>query len=214
MYYYEKIEFWKDLLIFTGLIFTLHLILNLYRNRLNTFILDNRMYNWLISKKDLVTISDEKFEKWCAFLLKRLGYNNIKIVSERYQGGKDIICSKDKQMFYVVCIRNSIKNPDFEDETLDIYKTYSIKNNKNSNIPNDVNLNDDGSYEKLGRPFVQEFMGLMYHDKISNGIILSTGYFSTPAIEYSSTLPNDYKIELIDGDNLTLKHWQLLKNRV
>lgn len=181
---YENIVFWKYTIILTILIFILNIILKAYREKLKEDILTNRMFNWIISKKDLGKIRDGEFENWCIFLLKRLGYHNFKIISERSEGGMDIICYKDNDKFYVACVKNSVKD-----------------------------LDDDSTYTHLGRPYIQEFMGLMYHDKIMNGLIMTTGYFSSPAIDYVSTLPDKYKIELIDGDTLTLKHWELLPNR-
>lgn len=209
--YYEKVKSWELLFSMALMIPFLNLIVNTYLKNLYKDILETRMYRWLVSKRDMITVSDSDFEMWCANFIKRMGYRKLKITSERRNGKKDIVCSKDNEKVYIICRRNCVQG--FFDEESDSDSAYSPVKKKKANYDlSDINLDDDSSFGKIGRPFIQEFVGLMHHDNIKKGLILTTGYFSKEAIDYVSTLPEDYKIELIDGDNLMLKHWQLLKN--
>ncbi|WP_240951481.1 restriction endonuclease [Caldanaerobacter subterraneus] len=54
----------------------------------------------------------------------------------------------------------------------------------------------------VGRPVVQKLVGAMVKDKVKRGFIITTSYFTAEALEYASNLPEEIKIELIDGDKL------------
>ena len=41
---------------------------------------------------------------------------------------------------------------------------------------------------------------------IKNGLIITTGYAASEAIEYFNTLPKDYQVSIIDGDELTKQY--------
>lgn len=53
----------------------------------------------------------------------------------------------------------------------------------------------------VGRPVAQKLVGAMVKDKVKNGIIITTSYFTNEAIEYAKNIP-DITLELIDGDKL------------
>lgn len=53
----------------------------------------------------------------------------------------------------------------------------------------------------VGRPVAQKLVGAMVKDKVKNGIIITTTYFTNEAIEYARNIPN-ITLELIDGDKL------------
>lgn len=141
--------------------------------------------NWIVSKKDLYNLPSWEFDKWCASLLSKMGYDDMKIISEHIDGGKDIICTKDDSIAYIECIQKSAA---------------------------DGKIDRDECYEKVGRPDIQKFVGNMLHDNIKDGIVLTTGYFSTEANEYVKSLPEDFNVQTMDGDSLSMKHLQLIKN--
>jgi len=55
----------------------------------------------------------------------------------------------------------------------------------------------------VGEPVVREFYGTMQHEKADRGILVTTGKFSQPALEWAKGKP----IALMDGDGF-LKTWK------
>lgn len=55
-------------------------------------------------------LTPHEFEIWCSEYLSKLGFTNILLLPLGPDGGKDIICEKDSQKFYVECKRYSINN--------------------------------------------------------------------------------------------------------
>lgn len=143
----------------------------------------------ILSKKDLYNMDSAQYEKWCVGYLEKRGFDIIEVTSERYAGGKDIICSKEERTYYVRCVKASVYYKDNPDKK--------------------PNLNDDGFYIQFGRPMMQKLVGLMYHDGITNGLVLTTGYFSNEAYEYNDMIKEKYKIELVNGDMLSSSSWAL-----
>lgn len=65
---------------------------------------NNQLYN-LVHR-----LTPHEFEIWCTEYLAKLGFTNIIILPLGPDGGKDIICEKDSQKFYVECKRYSFNN--------------------------------------------------------------------------------------------------------
>lgn len=57
----------------------------------------------------------------------------------------------------------------------------------------------------------RKFIGVMVHDGITKGMIITTGIISTSAISYIRTLPKIYEIELLDGRDI-LRQYSRLRN--
>ena len=65
---------------------------------------NNQLYN-LVHR-----LTPYEFEIWCSEYLSKLGFTNIILLPLGPDGGKDIICEKDSQKFYVECKRYSLNN--------------------------------------------------------------------------------------------------------
>ena len=55
-------------------------------------------------------LTPHEFEIWCSEYLSQLGFTNIILPPSVEDGGKDIICEKDSEKFYVECKRYSLNN--------------------------------------------------------------------------------------------------------
>lgn len=55
-------------------------------------------------------LTPHEFEIWCSEYLSNKGFNNIVVLPLGPDGGKDIICEKDSEKFYVECKRYSLSN--------------------------------------------------------------------------------------------------------
>lgn len=64
----------------------------------------NQLYN-LVHR-----LTPHEFEIWCSEYLSKLGFTNIILLPLGTDGGKDIICEKDSEKFYVECKRYSLNN--------------------------------------------------------------------------------------------------------
>lgn len=64
----------------------------------------NQLYN-LVHR-----LTPHEFEIWCSEYLSQLGFTNIILLPLGPDGGKDIICEKDSEKFYVECKRYSLNN--------------------------------------------------------------------------------------------------------
>ena len=65
---------------------------------------NNQLYN-LVHR-----LTPHEFEIWCSEYLSKLGFNNIILLPLGPDGGKDIICEKGSEKFYVECKRYSLNN--------------------------------------------------------------------------------------------------------
>ena len=68
-----------------------------------------------LKKSDLLynlvhRLTPHEFEIWCSEYLSNIGFNNIVVLPLRPDGGKDIICEKNSEKFYVECKRYSISD--------------------------------------------------------------------------------------------------------
>jgi restriction system protein len=55
----------------------------------------------------------------------------------------------------------------------------------------------------------RKLIGSMEASGIKNGLIITTGYATSEAIEYLNTLPKDYQVSIIDGDELTKQYLEV-----
>lgn len=150
-------------------------------NKLNIELRNNHRSQWLkyglVSRKHLAELSIGDFENWCFNLLEKLGYKNIEIASSwRYENYKTIISTKYKKTIYVWC-----------------------------KLAKEIDEYSD-NYESIGRPDVQRFIGTLEHDNVTDGIIITTGDFTSEALKYVNSLPNKFNISIYDGVALTNTH--------
>jgi restriction endonuclease Mrr len=123
----------------------------------------------VLSKKELHDYTPREFEHWCAEFIEKQGFTDIKVTTGGPDGGKDIICRKGINTYYVECKRyNFSKNAEY----------------------------------KVDLEIARKLVGAMEGNGIRNGMIITTGYATNEALEYLNTLPKEYKVEVIDGDNL------------
>jgi restriction system protein len=146
-----------------------------------------KLNNWLVSKKDLYLLPPWRFEEWCSRFLQKMGYSDMQIFSNRSEGEKNIVCKHGCSPVYVEC-----------------FQTY-VEEGK---------IDRDNYYGKVGRPAIQKLVGTMFHDSVKSGVVMTTGYFSKEAEDYVKTLPEDYEVMLINGDMLSMKHWEFIHNEI
>lgn len=65
---------------------------------------DNHLYN-IVHK-----LTPHEFKIWCSEYLSKLGFTNVTLLPLGPNGGKDIICEKDSEKYYVECKRYSLNN--------------------------------------------------------------------------------------------------------
>jgi HJR/Mrr/RecB family endonuclease len=61
----------------------------------------------VLGKKDLHNYTPREFEHWCAEFIERQGFTDIKVAEAGPDGGKDIICRKGTETYYIECKRYS-----------------------------------------------------------------------------------------------------------
>jgi len=178
--------FKKEVIVLNLLLLTMIFIILIYSGKIikemkNTaewqFKSDYLKYGYLSRYYLSMNLSPSKFEDFCKDILGKMGYKNLEYVSETMESGNNIRLTSSKLSTYIST------------------RLYGVKNNEKRNI--------DDSYEAIGRSEVQKFIGALVHDKIKNGIIMTTGDFTEEAIKYTESLPGEYTIKLIDGIALT-----------
>ena len=160
-------------------------ILDFFSLRLKTY----HKVNWykfaFLSRKHLVKLSNGVFENWCVNFLERQGYRDVTIFSVWNDNKyKTITCLSQNEMVYVFC-KHTKEITEIED-----------------------------SYEKLGRPELQKFIGTLEHDNVSKGIVITTGDFTPEANEYAQDLPERITLQLFDGSNLIEEHQKFREKEV
>jgi HJR/Mrr/RecB family endonuclease len=68
---------------------------------------------------------------------------------------------------------------------------------------------DINAYYRVDAEVVKKLLGAMVHDGVSRGIIITTGIATRGALRFIGTLPQDYKINLVDGEDLIESSRQL-----
>ncbi|MFA6941086.1 MAG: restriction endonuclease [Clostridiaceae bacterium] len=122
-----------------------------------------------LSKKDLHDYTPFEFKYWCTEFLEKKGFTHIDVTPSMQDGGKDIICRKGTETYFVECKRFEFKNnPEF----------------------------------KVDMEIVRKLVGAMEACSVHKGIIITTGFASNKAVEYARTLPGNYKVDIIEGDEL------------
>lgn len=146
-----------------------------------------KLYYGLTSRYFLSKITDQQFEEYCYYFLDKQDYTNTTHISEEIEGRLSLICSKNKiSKIYVSCFKATCEE------------------GKNTN----------DNYQLIGRPYLQKFVGIMVHDEIHDGIVITNGSFSQEAKEYVKTLSEKYNIKLIDGIDLSKLSWEIRKRNV
>lgn len=136
-----------------------------------------------LSRKDLVKLAPMEFKEWCISFLERSDYYNVvKDNLSDITNYNYFCCNKDDIRYYVLCDLTEEKDEKEDD------------------------------YEEFGRPQFQRFIGTLEHNRISHGIIITTGDLSEDAIGYYNNLPKRYHIEVFDGIRLN-KAYRKIRNQ-
>ncbi|MCY6372481.1 restriction endonuclease [Clostridium ganghwense] len=176
------------------LLIVLIIVLKIINSRLDTeqsklrneFAKEKLKYG-LASRYSLSQLPNNQFIDFCNEFLIENDYKNIKLISEKLEGGITFTADKGK--------------------TLNIYiHCYKAINEENSNT------NDN--YTHVGRPALQKFVGAMVEDNIYNALVITNGNISGEAKEYVENLPQIYNMELIDGINFSKACWDIRKNNI
>lgn len=64
----------------------------------------------MLTIDDLKYLSPKEFEHWCALFLKKQGFTDVIISPYDPDGGKDIVCKRGTETYYVECKRYSKSN--------------------------------------------------------------------------------------------------------
>lgn len=62
-----------------------------------------RLKQGIIQVEDLHELTATEFEHWCGSFLDKEGFHNIYVTPDGPDGGKDIICKKLNEVYYVEC---------------------------------------------------------------------------------------------------------------
>ncbi len=126
---------------------------------------------------DALSKEKDEFLHWCRKFLADLGYTDIKMEYDELKAAKEITCTKDGEPVYVQCRLLKL-----EDGTPAAKEDY---------------------WPKLGRGEIQKLMGSMVKDRVTQGIIITTGDFTSEAKECAALIADPYSIKLIDGCEIT-----------
>ncbi|MFT9495826.1 restriction endonuclease [Anaerosolibacter sp.] len=134
----------------------------------------------IFSRRHMYDLTPAEFEEWIAIILRKSGYEKVMVTPISGDGGKDIICEKDGREIYVECKRY-------------MYPELAAH----------LTLNGQATtHNEVGREICQKLVGAMVGDNVHRGMIITTSVFHDNAKEYVSKLPEQYKVELIDGSKL------------
>ena len=131
-----------------------------------------RLKHGIIKIEDLQELTPDEFEHWCERFLVKEGFYNICATPKGSEVGKDIICKKGNELYYVDC------------------KSFL--------------------YNQLDIDIVKKLVGSMVSEKVTKGIIITSGTFTKEAIVYVKTLPSQYKILMYAGKDLVKDYNTLL----
>ncbi|MCT8976282.1 restriction endonuclease [Clostridium sp. CX1] len=160
-------------------------ILLFLKDRLNSYHKKEWYKYAFLSRKHLVQLSIGDFEDWCCYFLERQDYSDVSIVSTWNDNKyKTITCKKDNTEVYVWC-----------------------------KLTSEVEEISD-SYGTVGRPDLQKFIGTIEHDNITQGIVITTGDFTSEALDYVKNLPERFSITLYDGIALSKYHRKIREKEV
>jgi restriction endonuclease Mrr len=87
---------------FISLVFKSTNLIKMYRSEYEDI---ERLKQGSVNIHDLHNLSPIEFEHWCAQLLESKGYTDVTLTPESNDGGKDIVCKKGTDLFYVECKR-------------------------------------------------------------------------------------------------------------
>lgn len=154
----------------------------------------NKFLYGVYSRRHLYCLTPNEFEKWCSYLLRRLGYENVVTTIKTGDGGKDIVCEKDNEKIYIEC------------------KKYLYKELAEHNIK--MSCNENTNHQVVGREILQKLVGSMVVDGVYKGMVITTSSFNTNAIKYVNSLPSEYKVRLIDGKTLCEMYEETILNNL
>jgi hypothetical protein len=146
-----------------------------------------------IDLEDLHGLSPREFEFWCAEFLTKLGYTNIKQSPMGPDSGVDIVCDHKDEKVYVQCKRYFYGKgaPYVVDSKVCVNLVGAMKAKVCETSANGDNT-----------------------DKVTKGILITTGIITNDAIQFIRTLPSEYDIELLDGNDIIERYSFLHKYKL
>jgi hypothetical protein len=156
----------------------------------------NNLFKWKdgrLDLKDIHGLSQRQFEYWCGEFIIKFGYTDINQSPMGPDGGVDIVCNLKDDIFYVQCKRYSYgKNAKFVVDSKVCENLVGAMKAKVCELP-----------ESKGSD-----------TKITRGMIITTGRITNEAIQFIKTLPDEYKIEVIDGNDILERYAFLYKYKL
>lgn len=174
-------DYLEKILYMITLIVTLKIISMIildFKAKVNLTNSGNKLLYGLATRKDLVKLSGFSFILWCLNTLGEIGLSSMKIVSKKLSDDYQVKATVNGMPAYVKFVKLRLKD----------------------------NAVDEDDYLAIGRPELQKFVGSMEHDNVKIGYIITNGNFTDDAVKYTSTLPNQYYLRIIDGCELTRLH--------
>jgi hypothetical protein len=191
---------WTQIFWLTALICLLKISAIIFNGRIRQLHkknLQNKIVYGLASRKDLADLSTGQFIAWCIPILQYFSVSDIQIRSKNPGDVLQLSGCIGNRKVYIKCI-----NLQLLDDPKDKLKT-------------DARNRDD--YKAIGSPQLRELVGLMEHDRVDLGFILTNGDFSKESKEYAKKIIKEncgISLELIDGCKLTRLHRSCQKQYV
>ncbi|MCY6484079.1 restriction endonuclease [Clostridium aestuarii] len=142
----------------------------------------DRLKYGLVSKYFLSNLTNSEFENYCKYFLENRNFKDITNISKPTTNGLTLTCKdSNNSKIHINCFK--------------------------ANCKNENNIGDN--YESIGQSYIEEFIGVMVHDKITHGMIITNGNFTSETKKHVQNLPPKYNVELIDGTLLSSFSWQI-----
>ncbi|MDP4089076.1 MAG: restriction endonuclease [Bacillota bacterium] len=180
-------KYWEDIFYLIVLAVVLRIagyVIERFANMYSVKNILNRISYGLVSRKDLKYLSNSEFIRWCTGILENMGFSNIGILNTGLKSDYQILARINSRNACIKCIK--LEHMDAEGGGEDDYETVELSE-------------------------IQSFVGTMEHDGISIGYVFTNGCFSSEALEYSSTLPDNLFLKTVDGCELTRLHRRRMK---
>ena len=158
------------IILFSPLIGRLIKSIILYYKTYKNLSLNDRLYNLAYR------LTPREFEIWCSEYLSTLGFTNIILLPLSPDGGKDIICEKDSEKFYVECKRYSLSSSISAFHVQKLLGTMIADNINNGIILTTGSVSDDAKsvLSKINKPYSINIIGPAELDIPYNEYILKT----------------------------------------
>lgn len=156
----------------------------------------NNIIKWKdgrIDVEDLHGLSPRQFEFWCGEFLSKLGYTNIKQSPIGPDGGVDIVCDHQGEKVYVQCKRYFYRKG----------APYVVDSKVCENLVGAMKAKVCETFENGGNT-----------GKVTKGMLITTGFITNDAIQFIKTLPSEYNIELLDGNDIIERYSFLHKYKL